>query len=285
MRATRPSPRILLSTRAIVAAGIVGGVATAIGSMFFAGPERVVQRATGVGDRSPTVEELAGAALGAGDVQRALDLYKQMLERRPGSAFRVATFAAALARTGNPSGAIALVRAHIGPDDSETATAFGRGETPVGDQRVPFLGGRWRITSRGGLGVATIHSFAGGRAFLETWGPTGEDGLRAMYVFDAPRSRWARASLNDQGGVYWYGGIVEDARMVLEFRRANGRDIGDAAQRMVIEPVEGRRGFVRRFESLEEGKWRFNYAILYLPWVPLVGAEFADERFTAKAVY
>lgn len=279
MRPAHRGFRLTLTNRAIVAAGIVGGVATAIGSMFFAGPERVVQRATGVGDRSPTVEELAGDALVAGDTQRALDLYRQVLERRPGSTFRVATLAAALARTGEHSAAIALIREHVGADDSATASAFASGETPVGDQRVPFLGGRWAVSGRGRLGTAQIYPVAGGRAFLETWGPPEGDGLRVVYIFDAPRMRWVRASLNDQGGVYWHSGVMEDGRMVLDFRRFNGREEREPPQRMVIERIDGTGGFVRRFEVLEEDKWRFNFAMVYMPWVPLIGVEFADDRF------
>ena len=272
-----------LTNRAIIAAGIVGGVATAIGSMFFAGPERVVQRATGVGDRSPTVEEQIGAAIRRGDFRLAVDLAQQLMETGRGWMSRTALLACTHVFAGRDAEAIALMRERLGPDGSETALAFARGETPSGDQRLDFLEGTWRVWGEGGSFLATLRGVSEGRGFVEVWRSRDGVELCVVYMFEAGRSMWHRIAATGSGRVFAYRGAANDGDAEFVLWRDGGRE-SNRERRLVFERLAEGPGFVRRIEVLNEGQWRFESAILYRPWVPLLGAEFTDERF-AEPVY
>jgi hypothetical protein len=220
-RASRSPASGWLSNRAIIGSGIAGGAVLAIASMFWAAPELVVRRSTGIGVEERSVEEEVQYLLPRAQYDEAIAALSRHLRHNESSERRISLYVCVLVLAGKLDTARQEIE-RLQCARKVMPIAHPDGENPA-DPPIPptvegpdFLEGRWEILDDDGsvMDRCTIERLCDGRAYLEL-----RSGRRfaavGLFLHDPARGQWTRALLTRRGTLAYYRGGFADGELTV----------------------------------------------------------------------
>jgi len=284
-----------LTDRAIFSVGIVVGIIVALVSLLSPAPARVTEQVTGIGaPPPPPLETRARKALAAGELDKAVDLYRRAAKKSPEDPRIAYNHACVLSIAGHADQAIAeLDRSvtlgfadseHIRTDEDLVSLrgtdayerVVERAEKKDPQHQLDFFVGTWEVRDTQGTVVARSDTLRlhGGKLYLEAWKTEGGEET-TIYAFDPEQGAWERTRFSDDGRPRWrYAGKMDDSGNLI--LTPPGSDQA-GSRRLRFEPMPDGT-FQRHRESLlSDGAWQIEDTVVFVPSTGSIWAERASN--------